>query len=330
MKAALTGSDARTAVVTSKDPEKIPGHAIVEVVATGVCGTDRHIIARDFPAQLPRILGHEISGRVAWIDSEASAIAVGTGVAIDPNMPCYQCTRCRHGAVHLCARRRAIGIDLDGGFAELVRVPVAQLYPLAPHVAPEHGVLAEPLSCCLRGLERLRNPLGWRVAIVGLGPIGALLGQLLHKNGSADLVGFEASGERRALAEVEGMNARPWEDRLSWVSPDSAFDVVVDAVGSGAVFEWAIQAVRSGGTILLFGVANPQDRASISPYEIYRKEITVVSAYTNPFTMQQAITLLNHGMIDVARILTDPIVLEELPLRLKNPGKVGRKLFVKF
>ncbi|MCY0909920.1 MAG: hypothetical protein OWR62_16200, partial [Sulfobacillus thermotolerans] len=81
-------------------------------------------------------------------------------------------------------------------------------------------------------------------------------------------------------------------------------DAVVDATGAGRILEWAVDAVRPGGAILIFGVAAPKDLAHISPYLIYRKELRIVSAFTNPFTMQRAVNILNAGAIDLAPFLT--------------------------
>jgi L-iditol 2-dehydrogenase len=90
---------------------------LVRVEACGICGTDRHILRGEYPAQLPVTLGHEFAGEVVATGAEA-ALPVGTRIAVDPNIACGSCRECRRGDVCLCPRRVALGVDLDGGLAE--------------------------------------------------------------------------------------------------------------------------------------------------------------------------------------------------------------------
>lgn len=328
MKAAVTERDGRTRVETLSDPGPSLDHALVRVVAAGLCGTDRHIASGKYPANLPRVLGHEVSGVVQWIDEVNNGIAMNDHVVIDPNIACYRCEYCRQGLVHLCSNRKAVGIDLNGGFSEFLTVPISQLYRMSPSVPLSFGALAEPLSCCVHGLDQLRIASGKRVAVVGLGPVGMLLSQLLLLQGCTEIVGLESSPDRLERAAALSIGAMHWDKRREY--PPSYFDAVVDAVGASPIFEWGMDAVRPGGKILVFGVAPRTDTAQLSLYQLYNKEISIMSAHTNPFTMQRAVDLLESGQIDANAVLTHPLTLDDLPRALAQPQTTGLKMFVHF
>lgn len=328
MKAAVTEQDGRTHIKTLSTIAREKDHAIIRVAAAGLCGTDRHIASGEFPAKFPRVLGHEISGLVEWIDDAGDSFKVHDPVVIDPNISCFRCEFCREGLVHLCSRRKAVGIDLDGGFAEFVSVPVSQLYRLASSTPLYFGSLAEPLSCCVHGVDQLDIRSGKKVAVVGLGPVGILLSQLLLLQGVTEIVGFDSSCDRVERASTTPIQSEHWDNREQY--PDNYFDAVVDAVGSSSVFEWGLNAVRPGGKILVFGVAPQHQRANISLFQLYQKEITIVSAYTNPLTMQRAVNLLDSGKINAELVLTNPIRLDAIPEMLGQPQTSGLKIFVNF
>lgn len=322
MLAAVTYQNGQTEILSRAKPDITPGFVAIRVAATGICGTDRHIVQGAYPAQFPRVLGHEVAGVVEM--SESDAVTPGQAVVIDPNIACHVCDMCHRGEVHLCRHRRAIGIDMDGGFQEVVVVPEQQVYVLDSSIPLERGIFAEPLSCCLHGVDRLGLKAGSRVAIVGLGPIGMLLSSLLSAHGS-NVIGVEQNMERSEIARHKGLNVcspKDMEDQEA-----NQFDAVVDAVGSAKVLEWALTKVRDGGSIMVFGVAHPQDIAHISPYTLYRKEITLVGAYTNPFTMSRAVDLINTNKIELVSMMTDKISLSEVPQALQRQPN-GFKTFV--
>lgn len=304
----------------------VPGQVRLRVVAAGICGTDRHIVQGEFPAALPRVLGHEVVGIID--DPGDTSFRVGQRVVVDPNMPCHRCEQCRAGRVHLCTDRDAIGINWDGGFEEYLVVPASQLYHLDSKVPIQAGVLAEPLSCCIHGIDQLRLDPSVNVAIVGLGPIGLLLVMLLQMNGVNQIIAIDSHDKRRQQAAALGVTAYAWED-AAVQQMDRSLHVVIDAVGLGRVLEWGQQALTRRGQLLVFGVAKPDDVGRVSPYLLYDKELTIVSANTNPFTMQRAVHALNTDAIDATSLLTDPIRIEDMPEALTTPPK-GLKSYLVF
>ncbi len=186
-------------------PVAVGDEVIVKVGVAGICGTDRHLIQGEYPCVLPVTLGHEFEGVVLETGPEAT-MAVGTRVAVDPNIACLKCRFCRMGLVAHCTDLRAIGVDRDGGLAELVSVPQRQAYELPPGLPPGLGALCEPLACCLRAMDHAMVQPGDRVAVLGGGVMGQLLAQLARLGG-ARVVLVTRQERRRALAESLGADA---------------------------------------------------------------------------------------------------------------------------
>ncbi len=144
---------------------------LVEVCACGVCGTDFHIYKGDAPAVFPIIPGHEYSGVVADKGASVSEFNIGDHVAIDPNIYCGYCDECKNSRVNFCENHKALGVTLNGGFAEYSIVPFKQAYLLPKDFPHTDASFTEPLSCCIRGIDKAEIKCGNNVAIVGGGAI---------------------------------------------------------------------------------------------------------------------------------------------------------------
>jgi threonine dehydrogenase-like Zn-dependent dehydrogenase len=278
------------------------------------------------------VLGHEFAGEVVSA-SEASSALVGISAAIDPNISCGSCVFCRRGDVCLCPNRVALGVDLDGGLAELVEVPESQVYPLPEGFPVELGALCEPLACCLRALDLANVSPGMSVAVVGGGVVGQLMVQLARLAGATSIVLVTRQLGRRKLAEQFGATATI-DPRGADVVPAVAgptglapggVDVAIECVGAAETFEQCVALARRGGTVLVFGVAPQGETARISPFEIFAKELRIVGSYLNPLTHGRAVELAASGRLDLAPLISHRIGLTELPgflARNPEPGEV--------
>lgn len=303
------------------DPEAGPGEVLVEVAVCGLCGTDRHIAAGTYPAVYPAVLGHEFAGTIAAAGDEVFLLKAGDQVVVDPNIACHQCTPCRRGDIHLCERLQAIGVTRAGGMARWVVVPQAQAYLLPAGLSLQAAAFAEPLSCIIHGLERVRVPLAGSVAILGAGSIGLLMQQAVRTFGAASVVVSEPSRARRDLAERLGADEVYTPDMMEHASHSDAYDLVVDCTGSSEVAASTVRLARRGADILLFGVAPSGARATFEPYELYRKELRLTASNINPFTMEKAIDLIASGQVQVEHIVSQRVGLAELPaLLLAKPS----------
>ncbi len=172
-------------LVNTAKPEVRPHTLLLRVAASGICGTDPHILQGLYPANLPLIPGHEYAGVVEIVGDGVEGFAVGDHVAVDPNILCGVCDFCRRGKVHLCKNLVALGVNIPGGFAEFCVVPVSQAYKVPKSLPLAHAALAEPVGCCLRGVDLAGITSGDRVVIFGAGPMGAIILQLARMQGAS-------------------------------------------------------------------------------------------------------------------------------------------------
>ena len=178
------------------------GEVLVRVMACGVCGTDVHIFQGDpGAADCPpgTVPGHEFAGVIEAAGEGVTAFGPGDRVCVDPNKLCGECDFCRGGIGHFCEHMTGIGTTADGGFAEYCVVPQSQLYRVADSVPFEQAAMAEPVSCCLHGLDLCEVRPGSRAAVIGGGMIGLLMVQLLRLAGASFVALLEPVQAKREL-----------------------------------------------------------------------------------------------------------------------------------
>lgn len=290
--------DVRLDDVEPREPG--PGEVLLHPEAVGICGTDIHIIDGEFMSRPPMALGHEIAARVTACGDGVSSVEVGQLVTIEPHIYCGLCYNCQSGSPHMCPIRKAPGVHLDGGMQEFLTLPETLAYGVPDGVPAWMAALTEPVACCLHGMDRLETRSGNALAIFGAGPIGAILVALAKLAGMGPIVVFDPRESRRELATRFGADIvlDPLTEDLDSVIRDVTggvgFPFVIDATGAPGVLENAVSLASRAGRILLLGVAAPNQRASLSPNEIYAKELTILGTALNPFTHRRAANLLPH------------------------------------
>lgn len=309
-------------------------HVLVRVEACGVCGTDAHIYSGSFPARFPVIAGHEFAGIVEEVGPRVTMLRSGDAVAIDPNIPCGSCPTCRRGRSHLCRNRAAIGVTQDGGFATHCLLPAQQCHKLPPSFPAEVAALAEPVACCVHGIDRAAIRSGDVVFILGCGGIGLILLQLALLQGASAVIASDPKPEKREMALQLGATGvlDPGTEDVAQAAAAAAGgagpDVVIEAVGASETAQQAVDIVGDGGRVVLFGVAPEQARVSVAPYEVYRRELTITGSLTNPFTHDRALALLASGKVKVDRLISHRVRLDEIPkgLELLESGAATKVL----
>lgn len=290
--------DVRLDDVEAREPG--PGEVLLHPEAVGICGSDIHIIDGEFMSRPPMALGHEIAARVIDCGHGVSSVEVGQLVTIEPHIYCGLCYNCQSGSPHMCSSRKAPGVHLDGGMQEFLTLPETLAYGVPDGVPAWMAALTEPVACCIHGMDRLEIRSGNALAIFGAGPIGAILVALAKLAGMGPIVVFDPRESRRGLATRFGADIvlDPLTEDLSCVIRDVTggvgFPFVIDATGAPGVLENAVSVASRAGRILLLGVAAPNQRASLSPNEIYAKELTILGTALNPFTHRRAVNLLPH------------------------------------
>lgn len=315
-------------------PVREPGgdEVLIRVRACGICGTDIHIFsgaegaAKTTP---PTILGHEFCGEVVKTGALVRSVKPGDRVSVDPNDMCGKCYYCRSGKAHFCENMIGIGTTVDGGFAEFCTVREKQVYRLGSAIPFEEAAMAEPVSCCLHGMDLAGVKTGDTVVIFGGGTIGLIMLQLASLSGAAKRVVVEPVAAKRALAEKLGADltldpaASPVETALAahGVGP---VDVAVECVGLKSTMAQAIACTGRGGTAMLFGLTGTQDEISLRPFDLFKREVTVKASFINPYTQKRAIALLESGRLNVRDLITDRIGLDALGPLLAGGGYRGR------
>lgn len=316
MRAAIIDRPGEVRVGTAPDPVPRTGEIVVRVGACGICGTDQHIAAGEFPpTPYPIVPGHEFSGEVVALgEGVTTGIQVGTRVAVDPSLFCGHCRFCRAGQGNLCENWNATGDTVNGAFAEYVAVPARNAYVLPDHLSWQEGALVEPLSCAVHGLRRLGSVVGCSVLVVGAGPMGLLLQQLILRAGAGRVVVVDRNVARLGVAERLGAHATASDvGELD----GERFSAALDVTGAAPAIEDAFGALDRGGRLLIFGVASDDALVNLSPFRIYNDEITVIGTMAVLNTFGTALDLLATGAVETEPLLTHALPLEEFPRALE-------------
>lgn len=335
MKAVVYDAPRSFSIKEVPTPEPLVGEVLIKVTQTGICGTDLHIHEGDFYAAFPLIPGHEIVGTVAELGQGVTDFSVGDRVTINPNINCGNCHSCRSGRPLLCKNLKGIGTNWPGGFAEFLTAPVQYTY-LVDGIDDDTAVATEPAACAMHGLETLQVKPGSTALVFGAGPTGILLSQLLVKGGAAKVTVAASSAFKldRALElgidETFHMNREDLEGdikKLFELSGNVGYDVVVDATGSPSVSERTVELTRDGGTVMFYGVTGPEDRVSLSPYDIFRREITIKGSFAEISSFPATIEALRSGRAKTDGLITHRFSLDEYgtaleTLRTKSAHKV--------
>jgi D-arabinitol dehydrogenase (NADP+) len=300
-------------VMEKEIPEPGPGEVLIQVMASGICGTDLHIYRGEYLGDYPVIPGHEFSGVVTAAGSQVTRFHSGDRVAVEPNIACDNCSHCLNNRQNFCLNWQAIGVTLPGGMEQYVTAPEKAVFGIGD-LPYEQAAFMEPLSCVVHGVERAHIDLADKVAILGAGPIGDLILQMARLQGAAHITVLENNPGRAELARQLGA------DRVVSRMEDlelNTYDVVIDATGVIPVMNRAIDFARHGGTVLLFGVPPSGKNMEVEAFKIFQKGLTLLSSYTSVRNSFQAVSLLQTGQVQVDPLISHRLPLKELPRALE-------------
>lgn len=297
-------------------PHAGPHEVVIKNMVCGVCGTDVHIKNGE-PGSAdvtpPVVLGHEYSGEVVEVGEGVTALRPGDHVTVDPNIYCGQCVYCRNGKKQLCETMQAVGVTRDGGFAQYSLVPEAQAFLLDPAVPFEDGAMAEPLACCIHGIDIAGIKPGQTVCVVGGGAIGLIMLQLSKLSGAAKLILSEPNQKRREAAMELGADVTvDPTDAAAYGTVKGTADVVIECVGNNPAVKSAFDFAKKGATLVLFSVPKPDAQFPLPLFDVYKKELTIRGSFVNPDTHDRAVELINEGKVDFGPIITHRFPLAEL------------------
>jgi len=299
-------------------PEPGPGEVLLEVLVAGVCGTDAHLHEGEFGPTYPLTPGHEFAGEVVGLGDGADATLLGRRVVVDNTASCGRCRECRRARPAYCEHLVAQGVNAPGGFAEYVVTDANRCF-VVDDLDPEVAVLTEPVACVVHGLDMLDLPPGADVLLFGAGPTGLILTSLLGRSGAGRLTVAAPTAAKLELASARGADETvqldrtdplPAERRLHDLAP-AGFDAVIDATGALAVLGLTLRLVRTGGTVFVYGMAAESAQWPVSPYDIFRRELTIKGSFAQQFSFDRALTALRTGRVDPSGLVTRRFGLDE-------------------
>lgn len=292
------------------DPQPGEGEVLLRVLRTGICGTDLEEYL-DGPVNLirdnlPVILGHEVVAEIVR-DGDAG-LPAGTMVVPDVVVGCGRCAACLRHEPGLCPDLVIIGLQRDGGLAELMVADASTLLVVPGNVSPDAAAFAEPLSVAVRALRKAGDLSGKRVCVVGAGTIGQLVVRTVRGKGASTVVAIDPQLPRRVLAADGGATAT--------LTPDEArdarlvADVVIECSGNAAAVAAAFDVVSPGGVVVLVGTG--PEHVPFPVRRVVLSEVHVVgsAAHVWDVDVAAAVSLLASGAVDPRALLTACVPLE--------------------
>jgi (R,R)-butanediol dehydrogenase/meso-butanediol dehydrogenase/diacetyl reductase len=260
-------------------------------------------------------MGHEFIGDVVAVGPGVLNVKPGDAVAVEPNYSCGGCVLCREGNRNLCLARTAVGIDVDGGFAELARIPARCCWPAPAGLRPEQLLLTEPLAVVVRAAVRGAVRPGETAAVLGAGTLGLLAVQVLIARG-ARVLAVSRSDRRLSLARdlgaeaVWSLAAGPGSEAARRFSGREGVDLVVETAGTPEAVEEAMELARPGGRVVLTGL--PHEPSRVHFFWVVRRELTLLGSMIYQDEFPEAMRLLKAGAVKVEALVTHRFTLDAI------------------
>ena len=294
-----------------QEPKPKAGEALLRVTAVGICGSDLHWFedggTGTATIKRPLILGHEFAGR----------LEDGRLVIAEPAIHCGTCELCHEGKYNLCEHNRFAGHgDLDGALQERLAWPVANLTPVPEGITDAEAPLLEPLGVAMHCVDLLHVRAASTVAVLGCGPIGLLIVQVLRAVGTTRILATERADRphRMAAGRAAGAEVFPADEGCAEALLDATggrgLDGVIEISGDGAAVEVAMRAARPGSRVVLAGIP-ADDRTSFRASEARRKGLTLAMARRMPPIYDRAIRLVESGAVKFSGLVTHRFPLRE-------------------
>lgn len=323
MRAALLKAPNELACEHVPEPKQLPGDLLIKVKAATVCGTDIRIFRGKKTAGIryPSILGHEFAGEI--VDNGGNdAFNYGEAVGVCPAISCGHCDNCKRGFENICSNLIAIGYEIDGAFAEYIRIPAraiesGNVFRLPKGLSWEKAALIEPFSCVMNGQEKIKIGLGDFVVVLGAGPIGLMHVKLARYAGAYRILVSEPNPGRRAAAIAAGADvvvdptSENLPERVKQETKGQGADKVIVAIGVPRLANDALQLVRKRGAVSLFAGFSVSETANLDVNAIHYGEIEVTGSFgLTRLQFERSLNLIAQGCIELNSLITHRFSLE--------------------
>lgn len=329
MKAIKLEEPRKIACVELEKPVPGPGQALIRIKTAGICGSDIGAFrGTNKLVSYPRVIGHELAGVIEEIPADnPKGFQVGDKVIVDPYLYCGHCYPCSIGRTNCCNELHVLGVHVNGGMAEYYCHPADMLVKMPDDMDWTDAAMAEPLTISLHGIHRGGLKAGEYCAIIGAGPIGLLAGMIAQAYGAHAIL-LDLVQERLDFAKELGIEyvinsgVEDAVERVKEITGGEMAQQVMECSGANAAVRSSLDLVCHAGRVTLTGW--PPKETPIPTDIITRKEIDIRGARTSAGEFEEAIQLIYTRKVDVSRILTKTVTLEEAPETIrdieKNPG----------
>ncbi|MDR1519669.1 MAG: NAD(P)-dependent alcohol dehydrogenase [Planctomycetota bacterium] len=333
MLAALMVGPGEIRMVERDIPVPGPGQALIRLEYVGVCGSDLHILEKDWGGRItaPHILGHECAGVVAGLGPGVAELAVGDRVALEPGKTCGKCEFCKTGRYNLCREVKFLAApntpgspQVDGAFREYLAHDADLCFKLPDNLSTLEGALIEPLAVGFHAANQGGARPGQTAVVAGAGCIGLVSMLALRICGVARVIVLDVMDNRLAKAAELGADAAinsrdpaAAARRILELTGGRGADLAIDTSGVSAAVEQVVRALKKGANLVLVGYS-PDGSLTIPLREVINNEITLKSVFRYRNIYPMAIQSAAAGLVDLKRIVTNVYPLSEAPRAMEE------------
>ena len=292
-----------------------PGEVLVQMAYCGICPWDVRVYLGKKNVRLPRVMGHEATGRIVKLDEQVKQLAVGQRVMVDFIVKCGVCSNCRRGRENRCLHPQFP----NGAYEEFAVVPYKNIHPIQKETTSfKAAAFTEPLACVVRGQKMFKLAPGEVELVIGAGPIGLMHLQVAKRYGAkvivADLIPERLELARQLGADIICNNAEgQLKEVVNQATDGQGVDAAVVAVGVAPLVVQAAECLGEGGRLNIFAGIYPPTTLNIDPNLIHYKELVLTgSADSTPQDMYEALQFIETGQVKVEALISHLLPLAEL------------------
>ena len=337
MKVAIFEGKEQIVIKDGAKPEIKTNEVLIQVKKVGICGSDVGSYESGGPYLPGKIIGHEFSGELVEIGENVKKLKEGMKVTVNPQIPCHECYYCLHDQENMCKLQNySLGTTEDGAMREFINVKAERVHVLPDNVTYEEGATVEPLSVAVYAVEQSGFQLGQNAAIIGAGPIGLMIIQVLRSAGANKIYVIEPVESKQKIAMEVGADKvflpKAW-NKIVRLTDRLGPDHVYECVGLSSTFTTSLQLIKKGGNVTLIGMhAKILEINNILLMTTNNISVRGVYGYNHDI-FKTAINLYAQKKIIVDPLITNRIRLEQVPEMFKvlgNPPHEELKVIVDF
>ncbi len=340
MKTASIKEPSIISVDETEKPTLNSGDILVQMQACGICGSDLEKVFGQYGRPSMQ-LGHEPAGIILDVGSDVSEFKKGDRVFTHHHVPCYDCHLCNHDNETMCPKYSETNL-VPCGLSEQYVVPAwnvshGGVLKISDSLSFEEAAMIEPLACCVRAWRKYPYQEGNSIAIFGVGPTGMMHVMLAHAKKFSKIICFDVNDFRLDFAKkfnvTESISFMD-ENRKQKIldhTDNRGVDVAIVATSSMGALEDAIDMVRKGGAVMMFGVPSKGARLDLDMSKIYSKGVTLVTSYAaSDKDTKEALKLIESSQINVKELITHtyPIADSQKAFNHARSGNDAMKIII--